>query len=277
MRSFVKEQSSEPVAAAETGGGVAVVQEAGSVVCDPKAYVPSSRALTSTRPQSSYVDGEIVKSDLKMPYLACVQSVGPRSVMFSAGVITLGETAITDAPKPKEPTPRLRILICDVQKRYLQNLPYNPAPDAPRPNILSTAQEVLASGGTLEYRGNIAPTYVPRATCLILVRCPATLDDPQFNVIEGDNVYAPALVSFQKTSYSAAKTLFTDLSLSLKGDPTATFYDLFWAREQKGANWVWVAKLVRVRDEQPSVGIKAIAQTLRGGTTTAAVEDDTEA
>lgn len=262
MRSFVKNASSE-------GEGATAVAEAPA----PEA-APKNTAVA--RPMASaYVGGDIDSSDMRVPFLGCVQAVGPNSVKFTSGSLILGEDSITEAPKPKEPTPRLRVLFCRVQKTYVQNLPYDATPGAPRPKILHTAAEVLADGGILEWRGHTPPTYMPKLTCLALIRQPEGLDNQQFCLILGDKTYAPAQVSFQKTGYSAAKTLLTDLSLSLKNNPTATFYDLFYAREQKGQNWVWVPKLVRVRDEQPAADLQAIAGKMSGAQV--AIEDDTEA
>lgn len=254
MRSFVKEEGAvgEQVAAASA--------EATPAAASP----PPQHAVVAVG--NVYVDGEIGREDIKTPYLSCVQAVGPKSVIYRQGQIVLGETPLTQAPEPQQPTPRLRVLFCRTKKDYVQNLPYNQAPDAPRPKIYRSKAEVLAVGGTLEYQGNTPPSYIPKASLLALVRAPAGFDDPMFSIIDGEKTYTPAMVVFQKTSYGAAKTLWTDLSLSLRGDPTATFYDLFWVREQRGQNWVWVAKLQRARDEKPSDSLRARAQKLAGGT-----------
>lgn len=222
---------------------------------------------TLARPinHGNYLDGDLDKSDVKTPYLSCVQAVGPKSLLFTPGTLLLGDSPIAGAPAPQQPTGKLRILFARASKTFVENLPYNPTPGGPRARIFNTQAEVAAVGGVTEWRGNTAPSFMPKLTCLALVRCPDALEDSQFSLIAGDKTYAPAFVSFQKTSYSAAKTLLTDLSLSLKGDPTGTFYDVFWAREQRGQNFVWVAKLVRARDEKPSPELTAIAQKLSGG------------
>lgn len=263
MRSFVQNPTvAEANPAADTSSTTTAVAE---------APPPQQSVIVPSR--SIYVDGEVDRSDIRTPYLSCVQAVGPKSVIFQQGQIVLGENALTDAPKPKEPTPRLRLLFCRVQKQFIQNLPYNAAPDAPRPQVFRSKKEVDAVGGITEWRGNTPPTYIPKAICLSLVRAPAGYDDAAFNIIDSDKTYAPAMLVFQKTSYPAAKTLFTDLSLSLKNNPTATFYDVFWVREQKGQNWVWVAKLQRVREEKPSDALVKRATALAGGTFEV-VEDD---
>lgn len=251
MRSFVQ----DPTVAA-----------ANPAPAETSTAVATAPAQAITIPQHGrYVEGDVDKSDIKTPYLSCVQSVGPKSVIFTPGQLILGEVPLTTAPAPQQPTPRLRILFVRVSKTYVENLPYNAAPGSPRPKVFGKLEDVKALGGTTEWHGTTAPTYQPKTTCLALVRCPEGFEDGQFNIIAGDKAYAPAMVSFQKTSYGAAKTLWTDLSLSLKNDPTKTFYDLFWVREQRGQNWVWVAKLVRVRDEQPPAEIQGIANKLSGG------------
>lgn len=249
-----------------------------TITASPEAAAPIPSAPTQALARhapSAYVDGDISSSDLKMPYLSCVQAVGPKSVLFTPGTLVLGETAITKPPAPSNPTPRLRVLFCKVSKIFIENLPYNPTAIGQRPRIFRTKAEVDALGGVTEWRGNVPPTFIPKLTSLVLVRQPSdSNDDAAFNLIDDTKTYAPAMVSFQKTSYSAAKTLLTDLSLSLKNDPTATLYDLFWARELKGANWVWVAKLVRVRDEKPTDSLKQIANKMAG--TNVEVETDDE-
>lgn len=233
---------------------------------------PAQHALVVPR-RSAFVEGDVDKSDIRTPYLGCTQAVGPKSVLFTPGTIILGETPLTTAPAPQQPTPRLRVLFVRVSKTYVENLPYNPTPGGPRARIIGTAKEVASLGGTTEWRGNTPPSFIPKTTCFTLIRCPEAFDDAQFNIIAGDKTYAPAMVSFQKTSYGAAKTLWTDLSLSLKNDPTSTFYDLFWVREQRGQNWVWVAKLVRVRDEKPNTDLVAIAAKLADGNLSVDADD----
>lgn len=261
MRTFIKEQppvSTAPAAEPATpppGGW-------------PQAASPPVTAVAIAPRHGAYIEGDLDKSDVKTPYLSCVQSVGPKSLLFTPGTLVLGEVPVTVAPvPPATATGRLRVLFMNAKKVFVENLPYNQTqvPGAPRARIFNTLAEVHAVGGWTEWRGNIAPSFLPKTTCFALIRCPAGLEDSQFCFIDGTNTYAPGLVSFQKTSYPAAKTLWTDLSLSLKGDPTTTFYDLYWSREQRGPNWVWIAKLIRARDEKPSAELTAQARKLSGG------------
>lgn len=254
MRTFVKDP------AAATSAPAATATEAAAPTPPPQ-----SAALARPINHGNYLDGDLDKNDVKTPYLSCVQAVGPKSQLFTPGTLLLGDSPIANAPAPQQPTGKLRLLFSRASKTFVENLPYNPTPGAPRPRIFNTQAEVTAVGGVTEWRGNTAPSFMPKLTCLALVRCPDALEDTQFSLIAGDKTYAPAFVSFQKTSYSAAKTLLTDLSLSLKGDPTGTFYDVFWAREQRGQNFVWVAKLVRARDEKPSEDLTSLARKLSGG------------
>lgn len=252
MKSFVK----NPNAATSATIDAPPIPEAA-----PK---PTSTALANYA-STSYYEGETTSSDIKTPYLSCVQGVGPKSAIYSPGTVLLGESTIYNAPEtPTKPTNRLRVLFCRCTKVYMENLKYDASPTAPRPRIYRTQPEVLENGGTLEYRGNIAPTFIPKLSASVLVRQPDDNNDEQFCFIADDKAYAPAMVSFQKTGYSAAKTFLTDMSLSLKGDPTGTFYDIFWAKELKGTNWVYVPKLVRVRDEKPTDTIKLIANKIAG-------------
>jgi len=266
MKSFVKNKDAVPAEA-----------QAAAAQAEATATATSTKTTAlANYTNSSYYEGETSQSDIKTPYLACVHGVGPKSAVFSPGTVLLGEATIFPAPSdPKTPTNRLRIMFCRTTKVYVENLPFNQTPGSPRPRIYRTQAEVLENGGTLEYRGNVAPSFIPKLTASILVRQPENNNDDQFCFIAGEKAYAPAMVSFQKSGYSAAKTFLTDMSLSLKNDPTGTFYDIFWSKELKGTNWVYVPKLVRVRDEKPTDDIKAIANKLAGSNVEAPEEDET--
>lgn len=255
MRSFVK----------DAGAASSVTATAEPPPAQETLAKPAPSGAVAHYTSTPYAEGEIGASDVKTPYLSCVAGVGPKSALFSPGTIVLGETVLSKAPEdPKKPTPSLRILFCKPVKTYVENLPYNPSADAPRPRIFKRVDEVHAVGGTTEYRGKAAPSFIPKMTASLLVRQPESMDDDMFCFIAEDKSYAPAMVGWQKSAYSAAKTFWTDYQLSLKNDPSATFYDLFWAKELKGQNWVWVPKLVRVRDEKPTDAIKAIARKIAG-------------
>lgn len=263
MKSFVKNKDAVPVEA-----------QAAAAVAESTAASNKSTALANYT-NSSYYEGETNTSDIKTPYLACVHGVGPKSALFTPGTILLGEATVYPAPSdPKTPTPKLRIMFCRSTKVYVEKLPFNQAPGSPRPRIYRTQAEVIENGGTLEYRGNVAPSFVPKLTASVLVRQPDSNTDDQFCFTADEKFYAPAMVSFQNSGYSAAKTFLTDMSLSLKNDPTGTFYDIFWSKELKGTNWVYVPKLVRVRDEKPGDAIKAIANKIAGSNVETPEEDE---
>lgn len=261
MRSFV--QNPEAAVAAPTTETTAAPQPAANTTTDVARYSPGG-----------FVQGSVDRSDIKTPFLSCVQNVGPKAQQFSPGALVLGDAQIAPAPALREPTAKMRVLFCNARKEFVESLPYNPAPGSPRPKVFNTEEAVRSVGGTTEWHGSVPPTYIKKLTCLILIKSPAGLDDPQFSLIDGDSTFAPAFVSFQKTSYPAAKTLLTDLSLSLKYDPTGTFYDLFWEKLPKGPNFVWCAKIVRVRDEKPSATLTEMAVKLSGNGSTVADETD---
>lgn len=233
----------------------------------PEPRQPSSSTTTALSPynNSTYFEGETTSSDIKKPYLSCVQGVGPKSAIYTPGTVLIGDSVVFTAPDdPRKPTEKLRIMFCKAVKAYVENLKYDSSPTAPRPRVYRTKAEVVENGGTLEYQGNVAPTFVTKLTSSVLVRQPRDNNDEQFCFMADDHSYAPTMLSFQKTGYSAAKVFLTDMSLSLKNDPTVTFYDIFWSKELKGTNWVYVPKLVRVRDEKPSDTVKIIANKVAG-------------
>lgn len=222
--------------------------------------VPAKATPTAVAPRSVsfFVEGEVDQSDIKKPYLSCVQAVGPKSALFNPGTLVLGEIGIAPAPvSPKDPTAKVRVIIGHVRKTFVEWLKYDPSPGAPRPRIFNSAREVAESGLTLAWSGNVQPTAFPRVVCVALIRRPdSCLNDEQFVLLDGDHTYALGMLSFQRTGYAAAKSLITDVTMSLQGDPTKVFYDLQWSRELKGQNLVWCPKLTRVHDEKPSDNLR---------------------
>lgn len=248
MKSFVKkEETSAPTETLTTA--VATVPPKGSV------------GRTMSTP---YFEGEMTKEDLRKPFLSIVHNVGPKSAIHQPGTVLLGENTVFKAPgNPQDPTPRLRLIFTKVVKDYVQNLPYDPTPLAPRPQVLRTQEEVFAAGGTLNYVGQTPPSWNRRLITSILVRCPQNcLCEEQFQLISGEHAYTLAATIFQKTSYAAAKTLLSDLATALKGNPLTVFYDLWWVKEKKGQNIVWVAKLALARDEKPDKDVIELAQRM---------------
>lgn len=281
MKSFVKKETVETPAEMLTSEQTAPTS---SVKEETKTVAKPPTGAVQVRPQhSGFFDGEVSTNDIKKPFLTVVHPVGKKCKVHTPGTVLVGESVVCPPPtKPSEPTGKVRIMFAKVSKIYKQNLKYDPAPGAPRPLIVKTEAEVVAAGGTIHWKTidgkRIPPSWIQCLNGVILVRAPETLkDDGQFSIIGGTNTYACALVSFQKTSYPAAQTVLTDLSFSLEWDGTRTFYDLFWAMEDKGLNSVYVAKLIRVRDEKPSDELRAIASKLAGSATEVIEEDETAA
>jgi len=280
MKSFVKPTKQEmppqeaiSVESTTTVAGEPPVQAQHDPVADTAvAQLPSNaqQALQKVYEQSvlssPFVSGVVSASDIKKPYLSCVQAVGPKSLKFMPGTLVIGDTAITPPPTdPKAPTTTLRVVFGFMAKTFVEWLKYDPAPTAPKPKVFTSPHEVMANGGTLEWRGNIQPSYYPRLTCATIIRCPNGCTDAEpFFLMDGDHTYSPVMISFQRTSYAAAKTLLTDLDMSLEGDPTKTFYDISWSRQPRGGNLVWCPTLTRVRDEVPSEALRAKVRGLTG-------------
>jgi len=179
------------------------------------------------------VAGEIGRSDLNMPRLSLVQSVGPMSELFKPGQLVLNkETVLTDGDKP------VTVIVINIKKAYKENLKYEE--DGPMPRVLNTLAEVKAEGGTVEYAGDEPPSWIPYANTLILVE--STEDNPAFPFEHNGKFYAAALWTLQKTSYTrAAKAIFTAAEYALRGKPLcAGRWSLGTKREKLGQNFVYV-------------------------------------
>jgi hypothetical protein len=197
----------------------------------------------------SGIQGEFGGGDIKYPVFSIIHGVGPNFAKFpkNAGdLIYNNETLVT---KPVE------LSFYGVQKQYVQNLAYDPT--GPRPNICSTAQQVLAAGGNLkEYvrAGADDNNYIANAICHICLFAPkkgvkSWVTGLDLVVSNGNEILIPASWTLRGTSYRAIIPILimADSRLKKEGKILAAQRFKLDTRHQKmGDNFVFIPVLTKV-------------------------------
>ena len=189
------------------------------------------------------VEGQLDRSDFEIPSLKLVQSIGPMSENFEAGIFVLnGEVPLCDPEGP------VQLAVLRIKKDFEENLQWG---SEERPRTFNSIEEVRQAGLHVEWIDNEKPPVSPRATVLAAVKRPTGLEeDPSFPFedVEGDS-WALALWVLKGTGYtSAAKKFFTASEFSLKGKLHYGLWNVHTKRENRGGNLVWVPKPVRAAE-----------------------------
>lgn len=159
-------------------------------------------ALAHTYHAISGVEGELKRTDLRIPTLSIAQGVGPLAEDFRPGNIVLdGQTLLSAGPDP------VTLAVVHTRKFYQEKLPYG---SERRPMVFETEADLHAAGGTLEWGPNgEPPTHEPVLEVHLLVRRPegaAGAFPYEFNGHE----YATARWFIRGMAYrSAGRTILT--------------------------------------------------------------------
>ena len=172
---------------------------------------PGATALAVQPPRTmslfggGQVEGQVDRSDIKLPRVNLVQKAGKLGDDFKAGAVVLArEVLLSDGSSP------VNVIILSIRKQYQESLPYDEA--GPTPKLLDTAEQVLEAGGSLQFGDD--NLYKEMATALCLVEAPAganqdVLDSYFFYEADG-KAYCMALWTFAGSAYNhAAKKLIT--------------------------------------------------------------------
>jgi hypothetical protein len=213
-------------------------------VAEEIATGTSEQAL-SVNVSGPSVQGEIDRSDMLMPSLKLVQSIGPMSELFDAGIFVLnGETPISNAGPIAEGGSALNVTVLHLRKQYQENTEWGSDEIA---KVFDTVEEVKAAGGWIEWLNNEKPPYSPVGLALTVIECPDEQVEVSFPFEFGDKKYAIALWTLKGSAYThAAKPLITAAQYSLKETGLiAGTWELTSKRMKKGENLVWVPILKR--------------------------------
>lgn len=196
------------------------------------------------------IQGEFGGGDVKFPYFGIIHGVGPNFAKFpkNAGdLLYNGETLVT---KP------VQISFYGVQKKYVQNLRYDPT--GPRPNEFTTTQQVIAAGGNLKEfvaAGSDDNNYVSNAVCHIVLFAPKVTkkaswaDGLDLAIPNGSEYLVPALWTLRGTSYRAIvpQLIMADSRLRKeKKTLAAQRWELDTKNMKMGSNFVYVPVMEKV-------------------------------
>jgi len=223
------------------------------------------------------ISGSIDRSDVSIPQLKLVQSIGPLSEIFEPGLLVINnEAPITDEPNKDNPTP-LSITIIGLQKQFEENLEWG---SDDRPRVFDTEAEVAEAGGHLNWakgpKGKlIKPPFSPVASILVAVKAPDVEDEGilshfpyEFNcgkdkaLAQYNGFYTVVVFRAKGAGYTRmAKPIITAATMSdLK---TKGLISGAWAmgarREKLGENLVYVPVIKRIGSHPP-----AFIEFLRG-------------
>ena len=151
------------------------------------------------------VEGEILRSDLRIPTLGIVQGVGPLADLFRAGNIVLGgQTLLSSGPEP------VALTALSIRKFYQEKLAYG---SEQRPMLFEKQSDVIAAGGTLDWGADgTPPTYEAVIEAHLLIRRPDGVEGA-FPYSFGGADYAAARWFVRGMAYkTAGRTLLTTAS-----------------------------------------------------------------
>jgi len=202
--------------------------------------------------QTGHSSGDVNESDLLIPRLNIVQSVGPLSGEFEGGDLVLnGETVI--APKN---TP-VNITVINIVKYYEENLPYEA--NGPLPKRFGSIDEVLDAGMWTDWRGKERPPAREVAEATVLIQKPDDLESFSFSIECEDKFYALARWKMKGTAYGmAAKKIFTAEKIELRNTGLLSgTWQLSSDRQLKGQNYVF-CPILRLTGKNSDDKIKLI-------------------
>lgn len=195
------------------------------------------------------IEGDFDKSDLKIPRLSVVQSVGPLSgeLGFVPGTIVYNKETVIGTPS-KNPqgaingTDGLILTLLHLKKYFLEDLPYGAEA---MPQYFKTADDARRAGflpiQDKRQMGAEHKYFKPVIDADVLIK--GTPENVTFPFDFNGTPYAVARWTLQSTAYSrVGKQFATDATLALRQGLTSKFYTVSVKREKLGQNFVYVPK-----------------------------------
>lgn len=168
-----------------------------------KALAPVAPASPAIVTEDTDLEGEISRSDIRLPRINIVQKVGQLSNLFGPGSILFNkEVVLSNGKTPVEIVP-LRL-----KKVYQQDLAYGSEETA---LVFERAEEVRAAGGSLQWGDDNYFTEVAHVQVAVVRPddCPEELE-ALFPFEHGDKVYGCAMWTLKGSGFtSAGRTLIT--------------------------------------------------------------------
>lgn len=203
---------------------------------------PPADVATQESAAPGYNDEDIGFEDIMLKRLNLVYGVGDLSQIYEPGEWVLDGSLVLHVPanplKKVAGFPPLNLTVLGFKKRqYVEQ-----TKGGARGNLFNTTAEVVAAGGTLDYKESESTSkklYHTLATALILVQKPAHIPDEEHLVFahgcEG-KFYSLALWGMKSTVFThAAKKIFTEKKLGIlkRGGYPSYSWDLTTKFESK--------------------------------------------
>lgn len=191
--------------------------------------------IASTPPSMGVVVGDIDSSDINMPRLNIVQGVGSLSELFSPGQVVMNqEIVLSNGTTPIELT------VLAARKQFVENLAYDAES---RPRVFDTLDEVHAAGGSINWIGNMRPSFVPVLHVNVLIKAPQGVEG-SFPIHCNGEDYALAVWTLRGVAYGkAGKSILTAAKFGLQDGLYHGRWTLSTKREKFGRNSVFVPVL----------------------------------
>lgn len=183
---------------------------------------------------------DVDRSDMIVPRLMLVQSVGDMSNHHDPGSLVLGEEAHQKIGGKDSP---INIVCLSTHKAFVENLDYG---DESMPRTFKSLQEVAEAGLTTKWVGETKPGAVELLTCTILIECPEGAgEETQMEFpyeFEGKD-YALSFWNLRKAGYKyAGKQLLSSIALKKIHQIHEGIFTVTPTRVKAGDNWIWVPK-----------------------------------
>lgn len=182
---------------------IAKTENAAPAEAPEKALAPLAQASPAIVSEDSDMEGEISRSDIRLPRVNIVQKVGALSNLFGPGSILFNkEVVLSNGKSPVEIIP-LRL-----KKVYQQDLPYGSEETA---LVFERAEEVRAAGGSMQWGDDNYFTEVAHVQVAVVRPddCPEELE-VMFPFEHAGKVYGCAMWTLKGSGFTTAgRTLIT--------------------------------------------------------------------
>lgn len=186
------------------------------------------------------MEGDIDRSDIKMPRLALGQNVGPltNELGFKPGDFVFNKEVALG--------PNIKVTLVRISKYYLQDLPFG---SEEMPLFFKTADDARRAGHlSIQDKYSMDKEarkdhkfFKPVLDADVLIEGYATAEYSSFPLDFNGTPYALARWSLQSTAYSrVGKQFITDGTMALKSGLSTKHYTVSAKREKLGANFVFV-------------------------------------
>ena len=207
------------------------VQHEDTIATAPAA--PTNATALSSGSGGTGIVGEVDTEDIIIPRLNIVQNVGQMAEMFNAGAVVLNKEV-------ELPTP-LELTILTARKQFVENLPFD---SEEKPRVFDTLAEVKQAGGTIEWEGNVRPSYNPVLHVQVIFAAPEGFADYALPLDYNGHAYGLAIWTLRGVAYNrAGKNILTAARFSLRDGLVFGKWELTTKKEKFGRNSVVVPVL----------------------------------